>query len=88
MCFSIFVYMACIWNLNETVKFSGDLLQHFLAVIFNKLGKGELTNDDFELNIILQVTKFDLALSTKTAVYRVHTNKVDSKFEWLSTGIN
>ncbi|KAJ0231027.1 Gamma-tubulin complex component [Hirschfeldia incana] len=33
---------------------SGDLLQHFLTVIFNKLGKGELTNDDFELNIILQ----------------------------------
>ena len=48
-----------IWNLNKTVKFSGDLLQHFLTVIFNKLGKGELTNDDFELNIILQVTKFD-----------------------------
>ncbi|KAF8046278.1 hypothetical protein N665_3874s0001 [Sinapis alba] len=33
---------------------SGDLLQHFLTVIFNRLGKGELTNDDFELNIILQ----------------------------------
>ncbi|WZZ66967.1 hypothetical protein YC2023_078337 [Brassica napus] len=34
---------------------SGDLLQHFLTVIFNRLGKGELSDDDFELNIILQV---------------------------------
>ncbi|CAH2067989.1 unnamed protein product [Thlaspi arvense] len=33
---------------------SGDLLQHFLTVIFNRLGKGESSNDDFELNIILQ----------------------------------
>ncbi|KAG2252634.1 hypothetical protein Bca52824_082770 [Brassica carinata] len=36
---------------------SGDLLQHFLTVIFNRLGKGELSDDDFELNIILQVTR-------------------------------
>ncbi|ESQ27060.1 hypothetical protein EUTSA_v10018067mg [Eutrema salsugineum] len=33
---------------------SGDLLQHFLTVIFNRLGKGESSNDDFDLNIILQ----------------------------------
>ncbi|KMT17496.1 hypothetical protein BVRB_2g037780 [Beta vulgaris subsp. vulgaris] len=33
---------------------SGDLLQHFLIVIFNKLDKGESWNDDFELNMILQ----------------------------------
>ncbi|KAA8519662.1 hypothetical protein F0562_013893 [Nyssa sinensis] len=33
---------------------SGDLLQHFLTVIFNKLDKGELWDDDFELNTILQ----------------------------------
>uniref|UniRef100_A0A1J3C9T0 Gamma-tubulin complex component n=1 Tax=Noccaea caerulescens TaxID=107243 RepID=A0A1J3C9T0_NOCCA len=33
---------------------SGDLLQHFLTVIFDRLGKGEASNDDFELNIILQ----------------------------------
>ncbi|KAI8015972.1 Mitogen-activated protein kinase kinase kinase 5 [Camellia lanceoleosa] len=32
---------------------SGDLLQHFLTVIFDKLDKGE-TWDDFELNMILQ----------------------------------
>ncbi|TXG52340.1 hypothetical protein EZV62_021509 [Acer yangbiense] len=34
---------------------SGDLLQHFLTVIFNKLDKGETWDDDFELNTILQI---------------------------------
>lgn len=34
---------------------SGDLLQHFLTVIFNKLDKGETWDDDFELNTLLQV---------------------------------
>ncbi|OMO96626.1 Spc97/Spc98 [Corchorus capsularis] len=33
---------------------SGDLLQHFLTVIFNKLDRGETWDDDFELNTILQ----------------------------------
>ncbi|KAL2904145.1 Gamma-tubulin complex component 5, partial [Bienertia sinuspersici] len=33
---------------------SGDLFQHFLIVIFNKVDKGESWDDDFELNIILQ----------------------------------
>lgn len=33
---------------------SGDLLQHFLTVVFNKLDKGETWDDDFELNTILQ----------------------------------
>ncbi|XP_022975992.1 gamma-tubulin complex component 5-like [Cucurbita maxima] len=33
---------------------SGDLLQHFFTVIFNKLDKGETWDDDFELNTILQ----------------------------------
>lgn len=33
---------------------SGDLLQHFLTVIFNKLDKGETWDDDFELNTLLQ----------------------------------
>ncbi|XP_031273500.1 gamma-tubulin complex component 5 isoform X2 [Pistacia vera] len=33
---------------------SGDLLQHFLTVIFNKLDKGDTWDDDFELNTILQ----------------------------------
>ncbi|CAI9755889.1 unnamed protein product [Fraxinus pennsylvanica] len=33
---------------------SGDLLQHFLTVIFTKVDKGEYLDDDFELNTILQ----------------------------------
>ncbi|KAK4787256.1 hypothetical protein SAY86_011089 [Trapa natans] len=33
---------------------SGDLLQHFLVVIFNKLNRGETWDDDFDLNTILQ----------------------------------
>ncbi|KAI4389907.1 hypothetical protein MLD38_002076 [Melastoma candidum] len=33
---------------------SGDLLQHFLAVTFSKLERGETWEDDFELNTILQ----------------------------------
>ncbi|KAL6493214.1 hypothetical protein OROGR_032973 [Orobanche gracilis] len=33
---------------------SGDLLHHFLLVIYNKLDKGESLDDDFELNTILQ----------------------------------
>ncbi|MBA0600316.1 hypothetical protein Gorai_006506, partial [Gossypium raimondii] len=33
---------------------SGDLMQHFLTVIFNKLDRGETWDDDFELNTILQ----------------------------------
>lgn len=35
--------------------FSGDLLQQFMIVIFNKLDKGDSWDDDFELNTILQV---------------------------------
>ncbi|KAF7815458.1 gamma-tubulin complex component 5 [Senna tora] len=33
---------------------SGDLLQHFWTVTFNKLDKGETWDDEFELNAILQ----------------------------------
>ncbi|XP_047321455.1 gamma-tubulin complex component 5-like [Impatiens glandulifera] len=33
---------------------SGDLLHHFLTVIFDKVDKGETWDDDFELNMILQ----------------------------------
>lgn len=33
----------------------GDMLQHFLTVIFSKLDKGETWDDEFELNTILQV---------------------------------
>ncbi|XP_056693277.1 uncharacterized protein [Spinacia oleracea] len=33
---------------------SGDLLQHFLLMIFKKMDKGESWDDDFELNMVLQ----------------------------------
>ncbi|CAN1235020.1 Gamma-tubulin complex component 5 (Fragment) [Linum perenne] len=33
---------------------SGDLLQHFSTIIFDKLDKGETWDDEFELNTILQ----------------------------------
>lgn len=35
---------------------SGDLLQHFLSVLFNKLDKGDSWEDEFELNTVLQVS--------------------------------
>ncbi|CAN0892180.1 Gamma-tubulin complex component 5 (Fragment) [Linum grandiflorum] len=33
---------------------SGDLLQHFSTIIFDKLDKGETWDDEFELNTVLQ----------------------------------
>ncbi|KAG5543385.1 hypothetical protein RHGRI_016200 [Rhododendron griersonianum] len=36
----------------------GDLLQHFLNVIFDQLDKKESWDDDFELNMILQPSEF------------------------------
>ncbi|CAH9091467.1 unnamed protein product [Cuscuta europaea] len=33
---------------------SGDLLQHFFTMVFNKLDKGESLDDEFDLNMILQ----------------------------------
>jgi hypothetical protein len=44
---------------DDRFLFSGDLLQHFLTVIFNKLDRGETWDDDFELNTILQVKLLD-----------------------------
>ena len=46
---------VCLHIVGNVFIFSGDLLQHFLTVIFNKLDKGETWDDDFELNTILQV---------------------------------
>lgn len=34
---------------------SGDLLQQFLIVTFNKLDRGDIWDDEFELNTMLQV---------------------------------
>lgn len=44
-----------------------DLLQHFLTVIFNKLDKGESWDDDFELNMVLQVLFCDSSTQLNTA---------------------
>lgn len=43
----------------DILSCAGDLLQHFLTVIFNKLDRGETWDDDFELNTILQVQLLD-----------------------------
>lgn len=50
-----FFLSVCFLTVSSIFIFSGDLLQHFLTVIFNKLDKGETWDDDFELNTILQV---------------------------------
>jgi len=63
MCFNLFGNRIVTGILTNPINFSGDLLQHFLTVIFDRLGKGESSNDDFELNIIIQVTKFNELLS-------------------------
>lgn len=49
----------------------GDLLQHFLTVVFNKLDKGESLDDDFELNTTLQVQLVDsiLLLDSLVPIY-------------------
>lgn len=57
MCLDFFVNRV-VSGILTPPNVSGDLLQHFLTVIFDRLGKGEASNDDFELNIILQVTRF------------------------------
>lgn len=49
------IFAFCI----DILSCAGDLLQHFLIVIFNKLDKGETWDDDFELNTILQVEFLD-----------------------------
>ncbi|KAJ9555779.1 hypothetical protein OSB04_010393 [Centaurea solstitialis] len=54
--------LLCDWKLMDELGVlrdvyllgSGDLLQHFLTVAFNKLDKGESWDDDFELNTVLQ----------------------------------
>lgn len=68
MCFNFFGNRIVTGILINPLNFSGDLLQHFLTVIFDRLSKGESSNDDFELNIILQVTTFGELLSRNTAL--------------------
>ncbi|RZR91955.1 hypothetical protein BHM03_00020146 [Ensete ventricosum] len=42
------------------VILSGDLLQQFLIVTFNKLDRGDIWDDEFELNTMLQILSFKL----------------------------
>ncbi|VFQ76629.1 unnamed protein product [Cuscuta campestris] len=54
--------LLCDWRLLDELAVlraiyllgSGDLLQHFLTTIFDKLDKGEPLDDEFDLNMILQ----------------------------------
>ncbi|XP_004501597.1 uncharacterized protein [Cicer arietinum] len=70
---------------------SGDLLQHFSTVIFNKLDKGETWDDDFELNTILQESIRNsadcmLLSAPDSLVVSITKNIVDNFEEASSTG--
>ncbi|XP_045823058.1 gamma-tubulin complex component 5 [Trifolium pratense] len=68
---------------------SGDLLQHFSTVIFDKLDKGETLDDDFELNTILQESIRNSAdcmlLSAPDALVVSITKNIVEKDEEAST---
>ncbi|XLR28155.1 hypothetical protein S83_056055 [Arachis hypogaea] len=70
---------------------SGDLLQHFLTLIFNKLDKGETWEDDFELNSILQESISNSAdcmlLSTPDSLVVSITKNVDQDEHALTAGV-
>ncbi|XP_061343178.1 uncharacterized protein LOC133289290 isoform X2 [Gastrolobium bilobum] len=71
---------------------SGDLLQHFLTVIFNKLDKGETWDDDFELNTILQESIRNsadcmLLSAPDSLVVSITKNLVDSDEDASTTGV-
>ncbi|KAK7410013.1 hypothetical protein VNO78_00477 [Psophocarpus tetragonolobus] len=71
---------------------SGDLLQHFLTVIFNKLDKGEAWDDDFELNTILQESIRNsadcmLLSAPDSLVVSITKNLVDSDEEAITAGV-
>ncbi|XP_020218574.1 gamma-tubulin complex component 5 isoform X2 [Cajanus cajan] len=71
---------------------SGDLLQHFLTVIFNKLDKGEAWDDDFELNTILQESIRNssdcmLLSAPDSLVVSITKNLVDSDEEASTAGV-
>lgn len=60
LCSLLFIGNYCLVSVSfvnriGTLLSPGDLLQHFLTVIFNKLDKGESLDDEFDLNMILQV---------------------------------
>ncbi|XP_027354208.1 gamma-tubulin complex component 5 [Abrus precatorius] len=71
---------------------SGDLLQHFLTVIFNKLDKGETWDDDFELNTILQESIRNsadcmLLSAPDSLVVSITKSLVDSDEEASTSGV-
>ncbi|KAK7351669.1 hypothetical protein VNO77_11274 [Canavalia gladiata] len=71
---------------------SGDLLQHFLTVIFNKLDKGETWDDDFELNTILQESIRNsadcmLLSAPDSLVVSLTKNVVDGDEETSTSGV-
>ncbi|KAL5144553.1 Gamma-tubulin complex component 5 [Glycine soja] len=71
---------------------SGDLLQHFLTVIFNKLDKGEAWDDDFELNTILQESIRNsadcmLLSAPDSLVVSITKNRVDGDEEASTAGV-
>ncbi|CAJ1973361.1 unnamed protein product [Sphenostylis stenocarpa] len=71
---------------------SGDLLQHFLTVIFNKLDKGEAWDDDFELNTILQESIRNsadcmLLSAPDSLVVSITKSRVDSDEEASTAGV-
>lgn len=64
----------------------GDMLQHFLTVIFNKLDKGETWDDDFELNTILQVHLINYISLLFGAGQQFFGNVVIFSLSYCSTG--
>ncbi|KAE9609391.1 hypothetical protein Lal_00020252 [Lupinus albus] len=71
---------------------SGDLLQHFLTIIFNKLDRGEALDDDFELNTILQESIRNsadcmLLSAPESLVVSTTKNAVDSDEQAITAGV-
>ncbi|KHN04525.1 Gamma-tubulin complex component 5 [Glycine soja] len=76
----------------DILSCAGDLLQHFLTVIFNKLDKGEAWDDDFELNTTLQESIRNsadcmLLSAPDSLVVSITKNHVDSDEEASTAGV-
>ncbi|RDX68250.1 Gamma-tubulin complex component 5, partial [Mucuna pruriens] len=86
--------LRAIYLLGSGLEWShlGDLLQHFLTVIFNKLDKGEAWDDDFELNTILQESIRNssdcmMLSAPDSLVVSITKNLVDSDEEASTAGV-
>ncbi|KAL5189679.1 Gamma-tubulin complex component 5 [Glycine soja] len=76
----------------DILSCAGDLLQHFLTVIFNKLDKGEAWDDDFELNTTLQESIRNsadcmLLSAPDSLVVSITKNHVDSDEDASTAGV-